>query len=287
MKKLSIIFLLTVVSLVSVFPGGTKEQKASGGSQSVAAVQSSAPAPYTVTVAGSTSVSPLMELLTADYAKVRSNVKFNISATGSGDGIKAVPAETAEIGMSSRELSPAEIGTGIDEHLIAIDGIAVIVNANNPVSGLSIEQIRDIYTGALTDWSQAGGRSGKIAVVSREPGSGTRGAFEEIVKFQDKLVMGAIEFDGTGAVKAEISRNADAIGYISLGSVDNSVKPLSVGGVTATTANVVNGSYKIARPFLLLTKKGKTLNSETKAFLDWILTEPGQAIVKTSWISVK
>ncbi|MDR2767126.1 MAG: phosphate ABC transporter substrate-binding protein, partial [Treponema sp.] len=175
----------------------------------------------------------------------------------------------------------------IDEHLIAIDGIAVIVNSSNPVSGLSIEQIRDIYTGALTDWSQVGGRPGKIAVVSREPGSGTRGAFEEIVKFQDKLIRGAIEFDGTGAVKAEISRNADAIGYISLGSVDNSVKTLNVGGVTATTANVVNGSYKIARPFLLLTKKGKTLHAETRAFLAWILTPAGQAVVKTSWIAVK
>jgi phosphate transport system substrate-binding protein len=228
-----------------------------------------------------------MELLTADYARVRANVSFNISATGSGDGIKAVPAETAEIGMSSRELTPAEIGTGIDEHLIAIDGIAVIVNAANPVSGLTVDQIRDIYTGAVTDWAQVGGRAGKIAVVSREPGSGTRGAFEEIVKFQDQLVMGAIEFDGTGAVKAEISRNVDAVGYISLGSVDNSVKSLSVGGVAATTANVVNGSYGIARPFLLLTKKGRTLNAETTAFLDWILTDAGQAIVKTSWISVK
>jgi phosphate transport system substrate-binding protein len=280
MKKLSIAFLLTAASLVPAFAGAAKEQQGTGGSQG-------SPVPYTVTIAGSTSVSPLMELLTADYAKARGNVRFSISATGSGDGIKAVPAETAEIGMSSRELSPAEIGTGIDEHLIAIDGIAVIVNANNPVSGLSAEQIRGIYTGALRDWNQVGGRAGKIAVVSREPGSGTRGAFEEIVKFQDELVLGAIEFDGTGAVKAEVSRNADAIGYISLGSADSSVKTLDVGGAAATTANVVNGSYPIARPFLLLTKKGRTLNRETSAFLDWILTEPGQAIVKTSWISVK
>jgi phosphate transport system substrate-binding protein len=228
-----------------------------------------------------------MELLIAEYAGVRPNVKFNISATGSGDGIKAVPAETAEIGMSSRELSPAEIGTGIDVHLVAIDGIAVIINTANPVSNLSIDQIRDIYTGAVTDWSQVGGKAGRIAVVSREPGSGTRGAFEEIVKFQDKLVKGAIEFDGTGAVKAEISRNADAVGYISLGSVDSSVKTLSVGGVAATTANVVNNSYKIARPFLLLTKKGRALNAETSAFLDWVLTPAGQAVVKTSWIPVK
>jgi phosphate transport system substrate-binding protein len=124
-------------------------------------------------------------------------------------------------------------------------------------------------------------------VVSREPWSGTRGAFEEIVKFQDKLVNGATEFDGTGAVIAEISRNADAVGYISLGSVNNSVKALSVGGVAATTANVVNGSYKISRPFLLLTKKSRNLNAETTAFLDWILSPAGQTIVKTSWIAVK
>jgi phosphate transport system substrate-binding protein len=285
MKKLFIALMLTVVSFAFVFAGGSNDRNESGGT--AAAVAASAPAPYTVTVAGSTSVSPLMELLIAEYAKVRGHVKFNISATGSGDGIKAVPAETAEIGMSSRELTPAEIGTGIDEHLIAIDGIAVIVNTGNAVSNLTIDQIRDIYTGAVTDWSQVGGRAGKIAVVSREPGSGTRGAFEEIVRFQDKLLMGAIEFDGTGAVKAEISRNADAIGYISLGSVDSSVKSLGVGGVAATTANVINNSYKIARPFLLLTKKGRILNGETIAFLDWILTDQGQGIVKTSWISVK
>jgi phosphate transport system substrate-binding protein len=280
MKKFSFVFLLVLAALIPAFAGGSKDQSPAGGTAQSAA-------PYTITVAGSTSVSPLMELLIAEYAKLRPNVKFNMSATGSGDGIKAVPAETAEIGMSSRELSPAETGTGINEHLIAIDGIAVIVNTANPVSNLTIDQIRNIYTGALTDWNQVGGKAGKIAVVSREPGSGTRGAFEEIVKFQDRLVKGAIEFDGTGAVKAEISRNADAIGYISLGSVDNSVKTLSVGGVAAATANVVNNSYKIARPFLLLTKKGRSLNNETTAFLDWILTDAGQAIVKTSWISVK
>ncbi|MDR2258445.1 MAG: phosphate ABC transporter substrate-binding protein [Treponema sp.] len=279
MKRVSsALVLLGICSLAPLFAGASKDQGGSGGAQAV---------PYTVTVAGSTSVNPLMELLTADYRKQRTNVSFNISATGSGDGIKAVPAETAEIGMSSRELSASEKGTGIDEHLIAIDGIAVIVNTANPLSNLTLDQIRDIYTGAVTDWSQVGGRAGKIAVVSREPGSGTRGAFEEIVKFQDKLVNGAVEFDGTGAVIAEISRNADAVGYISLGSVNSSVKALSVGGVAATTANVVNGSYKISRPFLLLTKKGRTLNTETAAFLDWILTPAGQAIVKTSWIAVK
>ncbi|MDR2102996.1 MAG: phosphate ABC transporter substrate-binding protein [Treponema sp.] len=295
MKKTCIVILSGFIFLTSLFAGGKSEgasggasSGSTGGSSSSSSSSGGTAAPYTVTVAGSTSVNPLMELLTADYAKVRSNVKFNISATGSGDGIKAVPAETAEIGMSSRELSPTEIGTGIETHLIAIDGIAVIVNNNNPISDLTLDQIQKIYTGAITDWSAlGGGKSGKIAVVSREPGSGTRGAFEEIVKFQDKLVKGAIEFDGTGAVKAEISRNVDAIGYISLGSLDASIKALSVGGVSAETANVVKGTYKIARPFLLLTKQGKALNPETKSFLDWILSPAGQNIVKTSWISVK
>jgi phosphate transport system substrate-binding protein len=281
MKIFRIALVLVLAASIPLFAGGSKEGAAADSGASGAG-------PYTITVAGSTSVNPLMELLVADYGKVRNNVKFNISATGSGDGIKAVPAETAEIGMSSRELSPTEIGTGIDVHLIAIDGIAVIVNKGNPLSNLTIDQIRNIYTGAVTDWGQiGGGKSGRIAVVSREPGSGTRSAFEEIVKFQDKLVRGAIEFDGTGAVKAEVSRNVDAIGYISLGSVDESVKILNVEGVSATTANVVNQTYKIARPFLLLTKKGRTLNAETQAFLDWILTPAGQNIVKTSWISVK
>jgi phosphate transport system substrate-binding protein len=275
-QTISAVFLLGILSLTPLF--GKPEADKGGAKPSGGA--------HTVTVAGSTSVNPLMELLTAEYKKSHSNVTFNISATGSGDGIKAVPAETAEVGMSSRELSAAEKGTGIEEILIAIDGIAVIVNPANPLSNLTVDQIRSIYTGAVTDWSQVGGRAGKIAVVSREPGSGTRGAFEEIVKFQDKLVNGATEFDGTGAVIAEISRNADAIGYISLGSVSSAVKALNVDGTAATTANVINGTYKISRPFLLLIKKGRNLHAETKAFLDWILTPPGQSIVKTSWIAV-
>jgi phosphate transport system substrate-binding protein len=277
MKKILAVSLLGIFALACLVTGCRQREVPAASSA----------APYTMTVAGSTSVSPLMELLTAEYKNVRSNVSFNISATGSGDGIKAVPAETAEVGMSSRELSPSEKGSGIDEHLIAIDGIAVIVNSGNSLSDLSLEQINSIYTGEVTDWQQVGGRAGKIAVVSREPGSGTRGAFEEIVKFQDKLVNGAVEFDGTGAVKAEISRNVDAIGYISIGSLDNSVKPLNISGVAPTTGNVVNNSYKIARPFLLLTKNGRSLNAETTAFLEWILSPAGQAIVKTSWIAVK
>jgi phosphate transport system substrate-binding protein len=255
------------------------------------AAQTAAPAAYTISTGGSTSVGPLMELFKAEYEKAHGNITVTISASGSGDGIRGAPAGTFEIGMSSRELTPAEKGSDIQEMVVAIDGIGVIVNTSNPVSSLTQEQLKDIYTGAVTRWEELGadaqGKTGPIAVVSREPGSGTRGAFEEIVKFQDQLVKGAIEFDGTGAVKAEVSRNVDAIGYISLGSVDTTIKALSVNGVEATTANVVAGAYTIARPFILLTKKSAPLDPNTKAFMDWTLSDEGQTIVKKSWISVK
>jgi phosphate transport system substrate-binding protein len=275
MKRLALVLLMGIALLGPLFAAGSKDNSSQAG------------APYTIEVAGSTSVTPLMELLAADYAKVRSNVKVNINGTGSSDGIKAAAAGTSELGMSSRELSAAEKGSGLDELIIAIDGIAVIVNNGTSLSSLTIAQVRDIYTGRITNWSDvAPGKSGRIAVVSREPGSGTRGAFEEIVGFQDQLVLGATEFDGTGAIKAEISRNPDAIGYISLGSVDASIKTVPVEGIPATTDNVINGSYKIARPFIVLSRNA-AIHQETKGFLDWIMGPAGQAIVKTSWIAVR
>jgi phosphate transport system substrate-binding protein len=278
MRRALFVLLVSVLTAGLVFAGGGKESP-------------SQPEAHTISVGGSTSVHPLMELFVAEYTKAHSNVKFNISATGSGDGIKGVPAGTCEIGMSSRELTPAEKGLDIQELIVAIDGIAVILNNANPIANLTQAQIKNIYTGSVSRWEQLGaaanGKTGAIAVVSREPGSGTRGAFEEILKFQDQLVKGAIEFDGTGAIKAEVSRNADAIGYISLGSLDTSIKPLSVDGVAATTANVVSSSYKIARPFILLYKKSAAPHAQTRAFLDWTMTDAGQTIVKRSWISVK
>jgi len=223
-------------------------------------------------------------LFAAEYAKVKPNIKVNINGTGSGDGITNAGV-TYQIGMSSRELTPAEQGRGLNALTVAIDGIAVIINSNNPVSNLSIEQIRDIYTGAITNWSQVGGVSAPIAVISREAGSGTRGAFEEIVGFQGRLLAGANESTSTGAIKAGIAQNPNAIGYISLGSVDNTIKALSVDGVAATSANVVNGTYKVARPFIVLT--GNNLHAESKLFVDWMFSSEGQAIVSRSWIPVR
>jgi phosphate transport system substrate-binding protein len=281
MKKLGVVLSVVVLTTSIAFAGGNKDTQQPA---------QPAAAPYTISVGGSTSVNPLMELLIEEYGKSHSNIKFTVSATGSGDGIKGAGEGTYELGMSSRELTPAEIGTGLHDLVIAIDGIAVILNNANPIASLSMDQIKDIYTGKITRREQlgasAGGKTGGIAVVSREPGSGTRGAFEELLKFQDQLVKGAIEFDGTGAIKAEVSRNADAIGYISLGSLDSTIKPLNVGGIVPSTANVVSGTYKIARPFILVTRKGIPLNAETKAFVDWIMGSTGQSIVKKSWIPV-
>jgi phosphate transport system substrate-binding protein len=279
MKKIFAAACMGLFALAPVFCGGGGEKTASGAGQD---------APYTIEAAGSTSVTPLMELLAAGYKKLKPNIKVNINGTGSSDGIKAAAAGTSELGMSSRELKPAEKGSGLTELTIAIDGIAVIVNPANPLADISIAQIRDVYSGKISDWAEltGGAKKGKIAVVSREPGSGTRGAFEELAEIKDKLAAGATEFDGTGAIKAEISRNADAIGYISLGSVDASAKALSIENIAATTDNVVNGSYKISRPFILLCKNA-SLKPQTKEFLAWIMSPDGQAIVGKSWIPVK
>jgi phosphate transport system substrate-binding protein len=273
--KIKTIAILMVMALVLA-------SACNKGSKSTAA----STAPYTIEVGGSTSVEPLMVLLDKEYQIAKPNIKANINPTGSGDGIKNA-GTLYQIGMSSRELTPAEQGMGLQETVIAIDGIAVIMNKESAVSNLTLDQIRDIYTGAITDWSQVSGgtKSGAIAVVSREEGSGTRGAFEELVGFQGKLRAGANESTSTGAIKAGIAQNPNAIGYISLGSVDDTIKAISVNGVAPTNENVVNGSYKISRPFIVLT--GSNIHAETRAFLDWILSPAGQNIVKSSWIPVR
>jgi phosphate transport system substrate-binding protein len=240
--------------------------------------------PYTILIGGSTSVTPLIEMFKDEYAQIKPHIKIDISGTGSGDGINNAGL-SYQIGMSSRELTPAEKGRGLKEDIVAIDGIAVIVNRNNPVSNLSVEQIRDIYTGVITNWSQVGGRSAPIAVVSREEGSGTRGAFEELTGVQGRLLAGANESTSTGAIKAGIANNPDAIGYISLGSVDDTIKALSVGGVSPSAENVKSGAYRIARPFIVIS--ANDIHPESAAFIEWMLSEEGQAIAGRSWISIR
>jgi len=269
MKIKLIATLMTLMVLTGVFANGSSEQSSSA---------------YTIEVGGSTSVTPLMESFADAYKAVKPNIKVNISATGSGDGITNAGV-TYQIGMSSRELTAAEQGRGLKETIIAIDGIAAIVNKDNAVANLTVEQIRGIFSGTITNWNQVGGRNAPIAVVSREEGSGTRGAFEELVGFQGKLLANANQLTSTGAILANIAQNANAIGYISIGSLNDTVKAVSVGGVVASEANVANGTYKIARPFIVLT--GSNVRSESTEFINWMLSPAGQAIVRKSWIAVK
>ena len=235
-----------------------------------------------VEIGGSSSVVPVMELLAAGYMEINRYVRININGTGSSDGIRNAGV-LYQFGMTSRDLTPAELGMGLNQQLIAIDGIAVIVHYTSPVTDLTGEQIRLIYTGAITDWAEvSGNKSGAIAVMTREEGSGTRGAFEAIVGFPGRLRPGAVEGPSTGAVRSGVAGNPAAIGYISVGSVDGSVRALRVDGAEPTAANMRSGLYRIARPFILVYDE---LHPAARAFLEWATGE-GQAVVAQNWVPI-
>ncbi|HOS70513.1 MAG TPA: phosphate ABC transporter substrate-binding protein [Bacillota bacterium] len=235
-----------------------------------------------ITMNGSTSVQPLAEELAKVFKDKNPNTTIDIQGGGSGVGIKSAADGVVDIGMSSRDLKPEE--KSLKEFKIAVDGIAVIVNPNNKVEDLSTEQIFKIYTGEITDWKEVGGDSGEITVVTREEGSGTRGAFIELTKIEsksegDRTVASAITQGSTGAVIATIAGDPNAIGYASFGSAKEStgIKMISIDGKACTEENIYSGEYKISRPFLMLTKAEPT--GLAKAFLDFILGEEGQTVI--------
>lgn len=242
-----------------------------------------------ITLNGSTSVQPLAEELAKAYKAKNPNVNIDIQGGGSGVGIKSANDGVVDIGMSSRDLKQEE--KGLKEFKIAVDGIAVIVNPANKVTNLTMDQIRKIYTGEITDWSQIGGAAGKITVVTREEGSGTRGAFTELSGLQvkegdktvDKTTATAITQGSTGAVMTTVASDPNAIGYASFGSAEGnaSVKLISVDGVAITDENIYAGTYKISRPFLMLTKEEPA--GAVKGFLDFILSPEGQDIVASHY----
>jgi len=273
MKRVAfVVGMLAMASMVLLFTGCRRDR---GGA-------AQADAPFVIEIGGSTSVVPVLELLANDFHAANPNIRINIHSTGSSDGVRNA-GSLYQLGMTSRELTPAELGLGLNEQLIAIDGIAVIVNYGSPIRDLSLEQIRGIYTGAITDWSEvSNAKSGAIAVITREEGSGTRGAFEEMVGFPGQLRLGAIEGPSTGSVRSNVAGNPNAIGYISVGSVDGSVRAISVGGVEPTTANMATGLYGIARPFILLYGD---LHPASRTFLNWAVSD-GQALVARSWIPI-
>ena len=232
----------------------------------------------TIAISGSTSVGPLVELEEEEFEANNQDVTIEINQTGSSSGIKDTISGTTEIGMSSRELTDEE-SKNLKEVTIAVDGIGVVVNKNNPVKNLTLEQIKDIFTGKITNWSEVGGEDKEIVVVSREEGSGTRTAFQEILNYStEDTVKNAIVNNSTGATKVMVEENDNAIGYMSIGYIDDSIASVNVDGVEATADNVKSGEYKIQRPFLLVYKEG-ALSEEGQEVIDFILSDKGQAIV--------
>lgn len=238
-----------------------------------------------ITIAGSTSVQPLAEELAAAFTAKYPTVRIDIQGGGSSVGVQSANDGVADIGNSSRELKDSEKPYNLHQHVIARDGIAVVVNPANKVGEITIEQVQKVFTGQISNWKELGGDDAGITVVNREEGSGTRGAFEEIVMGNVRPTDNAIIQPSTGAVKQTVSSDPYAIGYISMGALAPDVKGLIVDGIRPTSDNVSNGSYKIARPFIMLTKEAP--QGAVKAFLDFIFSREGQEIVGQEFIKVK
>ena len=226
-----------------------------------------------------------MEVLAQEYEK-NNDVKIEVQQVGSSAGIKNTIDGTSNLGMSSRDLKYEE-AQSLDETQIAIDGIAVVTNTENKVSDLTMDQVKDIFTGKITNWKEVGGEDAQIVVVSREEGSGTRDGFQEIVGFEsDALTKDAQICDGSGNVKSTVEGNKNSIGYISFGYLDKTLNDLKINGVKANDDNVVANKYPISRPFLVVNKKD-SLTDEAKGFIDFIMSDEGQNIVsKEGFIKV-
>ncbi|HYE84120.1 MAG TPA: phosphate ABC transporter substrate-binding protein PstS family protein [Clostridia bacterium] len=276
--KKTLALICAAVLLIGVLTGcgnpadtnepGAEQQAANGANGSI-------------TINGSTSVQPLAEELAKAFKEKNPNATIDIQGGGSGVGIKSATDGVVDIGMSSRELKTEE--KSLKEFKIAIDGIAVIVNPANGVSNLTLEQVLKIYTGEITDWKDVGGNTGKITVVTREEGSGTRGAFIELTGTlkddEDRTIASAITQGSTGAVMTTVAGDPNAIGYASFGSAKDKteIKMISVDGKVCTEDNLNSGEYKISRPFLMLTNADPT--GLSKEFLDFVMSEAGQGIV--------
>lgn len=232
----------------------------------------------TVSTDGSTSMEKVINSLGESFMAMNKDVKFTYNPTGSGSGIQAVSEGRCDIGLSSRALKDDEKASGLVETVVALDGIAIVVNPENPVSDLDIDTIAKIYTGEITNWSEVGGADAEIVLVGREAGSGTRDGFESITDTKDACQYRQ-ELTSTGDVINTVSQNPDAIGYASLSAVGDSVKALTVGGVEATEATVKDGSYVVQRPFVLVTKEGTKLSPAAQAFFDYALSADAASII--------
>ena len=220
---------------------------------------------------GSTSMTDVMSILAEQFGLDNKGVTVSVEGGGSSAGVEAAANGTADLGLASRALKDEEKEQGLVENIVALDGIAIIVNADNAVADLSVEQIAKIFTGEITNWSELGGADAPIAVIGRDAASGTRGAFEEIVGVEDACVY-TNEYESTGEVIGSVAGNPNAIGYASLSAVDDSVVAVQVNGVAPSEATVADGTYEIQRPFVMVTVEGTELSEAAQAFLDWAMS---------------
>lgn len=261
MKKFISLTLVALIALVAFSGCGSK-----GG---------------TVSTDGSTSMENVIGALKEAFEKENSGVTVTYNPTGSGTGITAVLEGRCDIGLSSRSLKEEEKAEGLTETTLALDGIAIIVNPSNPVSDLSLENIAKIYKGEITNWKDVGGNDGEIVLIGREAGSGTRDGFESITDTEDECKYRQ-ELTSTGDVITTVSGNPNAIGYASLASVKDTVKALSVDGVSPSEATVQDGSYKVQRPFVLVTKTGAELSETAQSFMDYITSSEVSDIISAA-----
>ena len=232
-----------------------------------------------VATGGSTSVEKVIGALSEAFMEENTGVDVTYDPTGSGAGVTGAADGTLDIGLSSRALKDEEKAQGLKETTFALDGIAIVVNNENTVTDLSLEQIAKLATGEITNWSEVGGPDAPVVLIGREAGSGTRDGFESIVGVEDKCKYEQ-ELTSTGAVLAGVAANPNAFGYVSLSSVDDTVKMVTVDGVTASEETVKDGSYKIQRPFVFVTKEGEELSAQAQAFYDFALSADAAQLIK-------
>ena len=235
----------------------------------------------TVSTDGSTSMEKVIGALGESFMEANSGTTFTYNPTGSGSGIQAVSEGRCDIGLSSRALKDDEKASGLKETIVALDGIAIIVNAQSKVTDLTVEQIAKIYTGEITNWKDVGGEDAEIVRIGREAGSGTRDGFESITETKDACQYRQ-ELTSTGDVITTVSQNPNAIGYASLAAIKDSVKALTVNGVAPTEATVKDGTYLVQRPFVLVTKEGAALSETAQKFFDFATSADAASIISVA-----
>ena len=260
----------------------TKEEAPAAQTTTEASKEKTTELSGSVSTNGSTSMEKVIGVLSEQFMADHPNVKVTYDPTGSGTGIEAAKTGSTDIGLSSRALKEEETAEGLKGITVALDGIAIIVNADNPVEDMSVEQIAQLFTGEAKDWSAVGGNAGEVACIGREAGSGTRDGFESITKTKDSCVLSQ-ELTSTGAVIEAVKSNPNAIGYVSLSSVEGKegIKAITVDGVVCSEATILDGSYQIQRPFVMVTNGGE-LSEAAQAFLDFATSADAKDLISSA-----